>query len=72
MLLCSDFLDDKSPISNNRMAPCVQTCTRVSSVTRIPDYYQLKNSHFLILKIILTLVWGYWIYTKGEGKTNMN
>lgn len=71
MLLCSDFLGDKSPI-RNRMAPCVQTCTRVSSVTRIPDYHQLKNSHFLILKIILTLVWGYWIYTKGEGKTNMN
>lgn len=68
MLLCSDFLGDKSPI-NNRMAPCVQMCTQVSSITRIPDDYQLKNSHPLILKNdILTLVWGYWIYTKGEGK----
>lgn len=45
----------------------------VSSITRIPDYHQLKNSHPLILKNdILTLVWGYWIYTKGDGKTNMN
>lgn len=44
-------------------------CTQVSSITRIPDVYQLKNSHPLILKNdILTLVWGYWIYTKGEEK----
>lgn len=72
MLFCSDFLGDKSPI-NNRMAPYVQTCMQVSSIARVPDYRQLKISHPLILKNdILTLVWGYWIYTKGEGKTNMN